>query len=247
MAVHYERHGSAAVITIDRPDRRNAIDWATAELLSRAWRRFDLDGDAVVGVLTGSGGMFSSGADLKDFDLTERPEGWLGFTRMHAAKPTLAAVEGHCVAGGLEMALWCDMRVAGDGARFGFLERRFGVPLVDGGTQRLPQVVGLSRALDLIMTGRVVEADEAYRIGLADRIVPQGDALETALELAEIIAAFPQATVRSDRAAVYEGLGKPIEDGLALEARRGRGLADVATEAAALFTAGAGRGGSALS
>ena len=246
MAVHYERIGSAAVITIDRPERKNAVDWSTAELLSRAWRRFDLDGDAVVAILTGAGGTFSAGADLKDFDLVDRPEGWLGFTRLHSVKPTLAAVEGHCVAGGLEMALWCDLRVAGEGSHFGFLERRFGVPLMDGGTQRLPRIVGLSRALDLIMTGRTIDSAEAHRIGLVDRVAPAGLALDAALELAETIASFPQATLRRDRAAVYEGLARSVEEGLAVEAQLGSEVIDVAAAGAARFAAGAGRSGTPL-
>ena len=237
MAVLYERIGSAAVITIDRPETRNAVDWATAELLSRAWRRFDLDGEALVGILTGAHGTFSSGADLKAFDLVERPEGWLGFTRLHSAKPTIAAVEGHCVAGGLEMALWCDLRVAGAGAVFGCFERRHGVPLLDGGTQRLPRLVGLSRALDLIMTGREVHSGEALAIGLVDRVVPDGRALDTALELAASIAGFPQETLRADRASVYEGLGRPLEEGLAAEARLGRAVLRYAEAGAARFVA----------
>jgi enoyl-CoA hydratase len=238
MAVHYERIGSAAVITIDRPETKNAVDWATAELLSRAWRRFDLDGEALVGVLTGADGTFSSGADLEAFDLVERPEGWLGFTRLHSAKPTLAAVEGHCVAGGLEMAVWCDLRVAGAGSVFGCFERRHGVPLVDGGTQRLPRLVGLSRALDLIMTGREVHSGEALAIGLVDRVVPDGDALDAALALAELIAGFPQETLRADRASVYEGLGRPPEEGLSAEARLGREVLQYAEAGAARFAAG---------
>lgn len=238
MAVHYERSGCAAVITIDRPESKNAVDWATAELLSRAWRRFDLDGEALVGILTGAHGSFSSGADLKAFDLVERPEGWLGFTRLHSVKPTIAAVEGHCVAGGLEMALWCDLRVAGAGSVFGCFERRHGVPLVDGGTQRLPRLVGLSRALDLIMTGREVHSGEALAIGLVDRVVPDGEALDAALGLAEAIAGFPQETLRADRASVYEGLGRPLEEGLATEARLGREVLQYAEAGAARFAAG---------
>jgi enoyl-CoA hydratase len=246
MAVGYERIGPVAIITVDRPERKNAIDWATAELLGRAWRQFDLDEEAVVGILTGEGGTFCAGADLKSFDLVERPEGWLGFTRLHSAKPTLAAVEGHCVAGGLEMALWCDMRIAAETAVFGFLERRFGVPLLDGGTQRLPRIVGLSRALDLILTGRQVDAAEAHRMGLVDRVVPEAGARDAALEVATEIARFPQQTLRSDRAAVYEGLGRSLEEGLAVEARLGRAALDEAAEGAARFADGAGRSGAAL-
>lgn len=243
MSVHYEVRGPTALITIDRPERRNAINLETADLLQRAWERFDTDEQAVVGVLTGAGGVFSAGADLKDFDLIDRPEGFLGFTRMIVSKPTIAAVEGYCVAGGLEMALWCDLRVAGEGAVFGCFERRFGVPLVDGGTQRLPRIVGLSRALDMILTGRPVDAGEAIDIGLADRISPAGSALDTALELADLIAAFPQTTVRSDRLAVLEGLGRPPAEGLAIERRHGLGVLDTAAKGAARFEEGSGRSG----
>ena len=243
MSVHYEVRGPTALITIDRPERRNAINLETADLLQRAWQRFDADEQAVVGVMTGAGGVFSAGADLKDFDLIDRPDGFLGFTRMIVSKPTIAAVEGYCVAGGLEMALWCDLRVAGEGAVFGCFERRFGVPLVDGGTQRLPRIVGLSRALDMILTGRPVDAGEAIDIGLADRLSPAGSALDTALELADLIAAFPQSTVRSDRLAVLEGLGRPPAEGLAIERRHGLGVLDTAAKGAARFEEGSGRSG----
>ena len=243
MAVHYEQIGSVAVITIARPHRRNAIDRATAAALGEAWLRFDADDEALVGVLTGSGGNFSAGADLKEFDLEETTGGWLGFTRTRVGKPTIAAVSGHCVGGGLEMALWCDLRVVGEDAVLGCFERRFGVPLADGGTQRLPRIVGLSRALDMILAGRPVAADEAHRIGLADRLVAPGRELAEALDLAETIASFAQATVRSDRAAVYEGLGIPIAAGLQLEADLGRTVLDTAVEGAARFAAGEGRGG----
>jgi len=194
-------------------------------------------------VLTGAGGTFSAGADLQAFDLEDRPEGFLGFTRLTLTKPAIAAVEGHCVAGGLEMALWCDLRVAGGGAVFGCFERRWGVPLVDGGTQRLPRIVGLGRALDLILTGRPVDAAEASRIGLVDRLVPAGAALDEAIVLAEQIASFPQATLRSDRAAVLGGLGLPLADGLALERSLGIEVLDVARDGARRFAAGEGRHG----
>ena len=243
MSVRYRRSGHAAVITIDRPERRNAVDLATAEALLRAWRDFNADPTALVGVLTGEGGVFCAGADLLAFDLADRPEGWLGFTRTMASKPTIAAVAGHCVAGGLELALWCDLRVAGTDAVFGCYQRRFGVPLADGGTQRLPRLVGLGRALDLILTGRRVDAEEAWRMGLIDRLVPAGTELEEALRLAEAIASFPQETLRSDRRCVYEGLGRPLEDGLALEAAAARGVLAEAVAGAARFAAGEGRSG----
>jgi len=243
VSVRYRRSGHAAVITIDRPERRNAVDLATAEALLRAWRDFNADPTALVGVLTGEGGVFCAGADLLAFDLADRPEGWLGFTRTMASKPTIAAVAGHCVAGGLELALWCDLRVAGTDAVFGCYQRRFGVPLADGGTQRLPRLVGLGRALDLILTGRRVDAEEAWRMGLIDRLVPAGTELEEALRLAEAIASFPQETLRSDRRCVYEGLGRPLEDGLALEAAAARGVLAEAVAGAARFAAGEGRSG----
>jgi len=243
VSVRYERVGSAAVITIDRPERRNAIDRATAEGLLRAWRDFDADSTALVGILTGAGGYFCAGVDLVALDLVEQPEGWLGHTRAAVSKPTIAAVAGYAVAGGLELALWCDLRVAGAGAVFGCYERRFGVPLADGGTQRLPRVVGLGRALDMILTGRPVDAEEAWRIGLVDRLVPAGSELAEALRLAEALAAFPQETMCSDRRCVYEGLGRPLEEGLAVEAAAARWVLSEAVAGAARFAAGEGRSG----
>jgi enoyl-CoA hydratase len=242
MAVEYERRGPVAVVTIDRPQRRNAIDDATAEALGDAFERFD-DDDALVAVLTGSEDTFSAGADLKAMDLEDRPEGWLGFTRTRVSKPTIAAVEGHCVAGGLEMALWCDLRVASREAVFGCFERRFGVPLVDGGTQRLPHVVGLGRALELILTGRELDAETAKEWGLVNRLAPEGGALEAAVEMGEVIAQFPQATVRTDREAVYDGLGSTLEQGLAAEGWHGSRALETAVEGADRFAGGEGRGG----
>jgi len=242
MAVEYERRGPVAVVTIDRPQRRNAIDDATAEALGDAFERFD-DDDALAAVLTGSEDTFSAGADLKAMDLEDRPEGWLGFTRTRVSKPTIAAVEGHCVAGGLEMALWCDLRVASREAVFGCFERRFGVPLVDGGTQRLPHVVGLGRALELILTGRELDAETAKEWGLVNRLAPAGEALKTALEMGEVIAQFPQATVRTDREAVYDGLGSTLEQGLAAEGWHGSRALETAVEGADRFAGGEGRGG----
>jgi enoyl-CoA hydratase len=247
MTVTYERRGNVAVISIDRPEVRNAVDRATAAALGEAWRRFDADSSANVGVLHGRGGNFSSGADLKAFDLEDGPDGFLGFTRMRVGKPTIAAVEGYCVAGGLEMALWCDLRVAGASAVFGCFERRFGVPLVDGGTQRLPQIVGLGLALEMILTGRPVEAEEAHAIGLVNSVVSDGDALAYALMLAGRIAGSPQVTLRSDRMAVLEGLGTSLEDGLEIERRSGGGVMDVASRGAAQFASGAGRAGTPVS
>ncbi|HEY5683781.1 MAG TPA: crotonase/enoyl-CoA hydratase family protein [Acidimicrobiia bacterium] len=243
MTVSYERRGQVAVITIDRPDVRNAVDRATAAALGEAWRRFEVDQHAHVGILHGRGGNFSSGADLKAFDLEDGPDGFLGFTRMQIGKPTIAAVEGYCVAGGLEMALWCDLRIAGASAVFGCFERRFGVPLVDGGTQRLPRIVGLGLALEMILTGRSVEAEEAHAIGLVNTVVSDGDTLAYAVMMAERIAASPQDTLRSDRMAVLDGLGRPIGEGLELERHYGFSVMDVAARGAVRFTAGAGRAG----
>jgi enoyl-CoA hydratase len=240
--VTYERRGPVAVVTIDRPDRRNAVDAATADALADARERF-ADGDADVMVLTGAGGQFSAGADLQAFDLEDRPEGYLGLTRTRVDKPTVAAVEGYCVAGGLELALWCDLRVAAEDATFGCLERRFGVPLVDGGTQRLPRVVGLGRALDMMVTGEEIDAETAERWGLVTRLAEPGEALSAAVELAERVASFPQATLRADLASTYDGLGESLERGLELEAERGAEVLDVAAAGAERFAAGEGRGG----
>jgi len=237
--------GDVAVVTIDRPEARNAIDAKTADELNDAWNRFD-EGDAKVGVLTGAGETFCAGADLKKMNLDDDEDGYLGISRVRVGKPTVAAVEGHCVAGGLELVLWCDLRVASETAVFGCFERRYGVPLVDGGTQRLPRVVGLGRALDMIETGRPVEADEAHDWGLANRVTDEGEALESAVETAERIASFPQETVRTDRASVYDGLGTPIEEGLKIEAWHGSRSMTTGVEGARRFAEGEGRGGEGL-
>lgn len=246
MSVDYQRRGRVAVITVDRPGVRNAIDRATARALGDAWRTFDTDDRVDVGVLYGAGGHFSAGADLKAFDLVDDPAGYLGFTRLTVGKPTLAAVEGYCVAGGLEMALWCDLRIAAENAVFGCLERRFGVPLVDGGTVRLPRIVGLGVALEMILTGREVPADEALVIGLANQVVPSGTTLDRAVALGEEIAAHPQPTVRSDRASVLGGMGLATSEALALERRLGGGVMDTAAAGADRFAGGAGRGAAAV-
>lgn len=234
--------GDLAVVTIDRPDARNAIDGKTADELNEAWTRFD-EGEAKVGVLTGAGGTFCAGADLKKMDLEDGPDGYLGMSRMRVGKPTVAAVEGHCVAGGLELALWCDLRVAAEGAVFGCFERRYGVPLVDGGTQRLPRVIGLGRALEMIETGRSVETDEAHDWGLVNEVAEEGGALDSAVETAERIASFPQDTVRTDRASVYDGLGESLDDGMRIEAWHGSRSLATGFEGAQRFAEGEGRGG----
>jgi enoyl-CoA hydratase len=243
--VRYERDGPVAIVTVDRPARRNAIDYETSQRLLDAFTRAE-GSDAAVAVLTGSEGTFSAGADLKAMDLQDSPEGWLGFTRTRCAVPVIAAVEGHCVAGGIEMALWCDIRVAARGATFGCFERRFGVPLVDGGTQRLPRVVGLGRALDMILTGRAVDAETAERWGLATRLADEGEALATAVELGKRLAGFPQETMLSDRDAVYDGLGTPLQQGLGLEGWHGSRVLRTAEAGAERFAGGEGRGGAGI-
>src|SRR3989440_9773603 len=219
-AVSYQRRGSTALVTIDRQHRRNAVDGPTAAALHDAYLRFEADDDARALVLTGAGDVaFCAGADLKATDTfverLESAEGPMGFTRLAASKPTIAAISGFCLAGGLELALWCDLRIAAEGSTLGFPERRWGVPLIDGGTQRLARIVGLGRALDLILTGRLVGAEEALAMGLLTEIVPPGQHLARALEAAEGLAQYPQETLRTHRRARPEGVGPPPAGGLA--------------------------------
>jgi enoyl-CoA hydratase len=247
-AVRYERHGAAAVVTIDRQHRRNAVDGPTAASLHDAYLRFEADEEARALVLTGAGGVsFCAGADLKATDtFVERlmsEEGPMGFTRLTPSKPTIAAISGFCLAGGLELALWCDLRIATEGSTLGYPERRWGVPLIDGGTQRLPRIVGLGRALDLILTGRMVGAGEALAMGLLTEVVPPGAHLERALALAQGLAGFPQRTMLADRRAAIEGLGMTLAEGLALEAKAGPEVFKDGARGAARFAAGEGRGG----
>jgi enoyl-CoA hydratase len=209
------------IVRIDQAEVRNAVNSATAERLHDAFVAFDADDDARVAVLTGDEAAFSAGANLRDLPRL-RDSGPLGPTRLRLGKPVIAAIEGWCVAGGMELAAWCDLRVAGNTARFGCLERRWGVPLIDGGTYRLPRIVGLGRALDLILTGREIGAPEAERLGFVDRLVPAGTALDAAVELATQIAAAPWRAVVNDRAAVYDGLGLGLIEALANEDRLGR-------------------------
>ena len=246
--VRYERVGAAAVLTIDRPHRRNAVDGPTAERLLEGVEAFEADDGARVLVLTGAGAIsFCSGADLKALDTyagrLSLPDGPMGFTRRTPTKPTIAAIGGWCLAGGLELALWCDLRVAAQGSTLGFPERRWGVPLIDGGTQRLPRIVGMGRALDLILSGRLVGTDEALAMGLLTEVVPAGEHLARALEMAEGLASFPQETMLADRRAALEGLGLPLADGLALEAQAGPAVFADAVAGAARFAGGEGRGG----
>ena len=243
--LRYERVGAAALLTIDRPQRRNAIDAAAAELFRQGLRDFEADEGARVLVLTGAGGeAFCAGADLRAMDLdVDHPDGPMGPTRLTPAKPAIAAIDGWCLAGGVELALWCDLRIATPGSTFGLFERRWGVPLVDGGTQRLPRVVGMGRALELILTGRPVKADEAKEIGLVNELAEPGRHLDRALELADRIASFPQETMLADRRAAIEGFGLPLADGIALEHKLGREVLHVAVEGAQRFSAGEGRHG----
>jgi enoyl-CoA hydratase len=252
----YERVGAAAVLTITRPERRNAVDAATAEGLREGFDRFEADDDARVLILAGEGPeAFCAGADLKALAqavgagvdplewLPRFPDGPLGFTRLQASKPTIAAISGWCLAGGLELALWCDLRIATEDAKLGFTERRFGVPLIDGGTQRLPRIVGMGRALEMILTGRIVDVGEALSWGLVNEVVSHGSHLDRALEMAEGLAAFPQTTMLSDRRAAIEGAGLPFTQGLELEAELGRNAVETGAKGAARFAAGEGRGG----
>jgi len=249
-AVRVERSGPVTTVVLSRPERRNAVDGPTAAALAAAFRAFDADDDAAVAVLHGEGGVFCAGADLTAIG-TERgnhvaPTGDapMGVSRLRLSKPVIAAVSGHAVAGGLELALWCDLRVVDETAVFGVFCRRWGVPLIDGGTVRLPRLIGTSRAMDLILTGRPVDAQEALSFGLANRVVPAGQALAAAQELARQLAAFPQVCLRSDRASVLDVEG--LDEDAALLSEYAHGQLPLATETqagAARFTAGAGRHG----
>jgi enoyl-CoA hydratase len=251
MSVRYEMDGPVAVVTIDRPEVRNAVDRPTARALAEAFRRFEQDDGAAVAVLTGAGGTFCAGADLKAVALGRGNrvaldgDGPMGPTRMELSKPVIAAVEGHAVAGGLELAVWCDLRVAAIDATFGVYCRRWGVPLVDGGTVRLPRLIGQSHALDLILTGRGVSGEEALRMGLANRLVPSGSALEAAVALATALARFPQGCLRSDRRSALEQWGLTHSEAMAHETALG--LEVIASgetrQGAARFAGGAGRHG----
>lgn len=249
--VRYEISGAAVIVTIDRPGVRNAVDGATAAELASAFRRFEADENAAVAILTGAAGTFCAGADLKAVSsargnpVAVDGDGPMGPTRMCLAKPVVAAVEGYAVAGGLELALWCDLRVAARDAVFGVFCRRWGVPLVDGGTVRLPRIVGHGVAMDMILTGRPVSGKEALQIGLANRLTEPGKALEVALTLARDIAAFPRRCMLSDRASAYEQWDLPLADALVNETRRGIEVIDSGetTAGAARFASGKGRHG----
>ena len=236
MTVHFDTDGPIAIVTLDRPEVRNAIDLPTATALADAMRRFSADESLLVAVITGANGTFCAGNDMKSMREPGAPhapriqpdgDGPVGPTRMLLDKPTIAAVEGHAVAGGLELAAWCDLRVAAENAVFGVYCRRWGIPLMDGGTIRLTRLIGHSHALDLILTGRGVSGEEALRMGIANRLVPPGKALEKALELARQLAALPQAALRSDRLSSYEQWSRELPDALHNEYEHG--LATVRT------------------
>jgi enoyl-CoA hydratase len=251
MIVRFDMDGTVAVVTLDRPLARNAVDGPTAAALADAFRAFDRDPALSVAVLTGAGGTFCAGADLKAFGTPQQnrlqPEGDgpMGPTRLLLSKPVLAAVEGHAVAGGLELALWCDLRIAARDAVFGVFCRRFGVPLVDGGTVRLPRLVGMGRALDLILTGRSVGGEEALAMGLVDRLVEPGQALDGALALARELAALPQRCLRSDRLSAHRQWDLDLGAALAREFEQGMEVvrSGETAEGAARFAEGAGRHG----
>ncbi|MGB0219429.1 MAG: crotonase/enoyl-CoA hydratase family protein [Sinimarinibacterium flocculans] len=228
-SVLVERRAPLVVVTINRPQARNAVDGPTAQQLAEAFRAFDADDALRVAILTGAGGHFCAGADLKALGtaparanrIDAAGDGPMGPSRLRLSKPVIAAVSGYAVAGGIELACWCDLRVADVSAVFGVFCRRFGVPLIDGGTVRLPRLIGMSRALDLILTGRAVDAQEAYAMGLANRVVPAGQALAEAEKLALQIAAFPQQCMRNDRASAYEQWGMTQDAAIANEFERG--------------------------
>lgn len=251
MTVRIERDAAILTITIDRPARRNAVDRPTAEALSAAFREFEQDDEARVAILTGAGGTFCAGADLHAFSegrgnrLEPDGDGPMGPSRMSLTKPVIAAIAGHAVAGGLELALWCDLRVAESDATLGVFCRRFGVPLIDGGTVRLPRIVGLGRALDLILTGRPVAADEALAMGLVNRVAAPGRSLEAARELARQIAAFPWHCLINDRRSVYEQAGQDEASALRREFELGRETlaSGESLRGAQDFAAGRGRHG----
>jgi enoyl-CoA hydratase len=253
VTVQVTRDDRVVVVTIDRPEVRNAVDGPTAAALAEAFRAFDADDDVDVAVLTGAGGTFCAGADLKavaagrgnrvDEDLTV--DGPMGPTRLDLGKPVIAAVEGHAVAGGLELAIWCDLRVAASDATFGVYCRRWGVPLIDGGTVRLPRLIGHSRAMDLILTGRGVGGDEAVQMGLVNRLAEPGGALDAAVELAHQLSAFPQGCLRSDRRSAIDQWGLEHDDAMAREIQLGLVplRSGESVDGASRFAAGAGRHG----
>jgi enoyl-CoA hydratase len=251
MEVETEKRGRTLIVALNRPERRNAVDSKTASLLANSFEQFDADSQLDVAVLTGYGGTFCAGFDLKEFAntnvdrLPQEGNSPMGPTRMRLSKPVIAAIEGYAVAGGMELALWCDLRVAARTAVMGIFCRRFGVPLVDLGTTRLPRLIGQSRALDLILTGRPVSADEAYTMGLVNRVAEPGEALAMSIKLAEEMSAFPQTCMRNDRLSVLEQWDLNEAEAIANELKRGRQtlMSGEAKAGATAFDAGKGRHG----
>jgi enoyl-CoA hydratase len=250
MTVYVEKDGPVTIIILSRPEVRNAVDHETAKALAEAFRSFETNKEAKVAVFSGDRGQFCAGADLKKIAggtpnrIEPEGDGPMGPTRMQLSKPVIAAISGYAVAGGLELALWCDLRVMEEDAVLGVFCRRWGVPLIDGGTVRLPRLIGLSRALDLILTGRPVEAHEALQMGLVNRVVPKGKARESAIELAHQIAAFPQTCLRGDRLSAIEQFDLSFEQAMANEFKHGlRSLKKEAVTGATRFAKGAGRHG----
>jgi enoyl-CoA hydratase len=253
--IQVTRQGAVTIVSINRAQARNAVDRVTAQLLADAFRDFDADPKAAVAVLHGQHGTFCAGADLKAWNdearrnrLGPEGDGPMGPSRMLLTKPVVAAISGHAVAGGLELALWCDLRVVERSAVLGVFCRRFGVPLIDGGTVRLPRLIGLSRALDLILTGRSVGGDEALAMGLANRVVDDGESLQAAIALAEQLAALPQTCMRNDRRSAYEQFGMGLDEALAHEYALGQQTlaSGEASHGTSLFASGAGRSGKRL-
>jgi len=252
--VRVEKSGDVTTVVLHRPSVRNAVDRPTAQALADAFRAFEADASASAAVLFGDGGTFCAGADLKAVAsgdearfnrMDPEGDGPMGPSRMLLSKPVVAAIAGHAVAGGLELALWCDLRVMEEDAVLGVFCRRFGVPLIDGGTIRLPRLIGLSRALDLVLTGRAVKADEALAMGLVNRVVPKGQARAAAEALAAELAAFPQECLRADRRSAYEGLGLPLESAMRMEFDRGSRVVTLeSVSGARRFAGGEGRHGS---
>ncbi|MEZ0153369.1 MAG: crotonase/enoyl-CoA hydratase family protein [Candidatus Reddybacter sp.] len=251
MSVSIEKNGPVTTIILDRPQARNAVDRPTAEALAEAFRQFDADEEALVAVFYGANGTFCAGADLKALAdesrrnrIAVQGDGPMGPSRMLLSKPVIGAISGYAVAGGLELALWCDMRIVEEDAIFGVFCRRWGVPLIDGGTVRLPRIIGLGRAMDLILSGRAVDAQEAYLMGLANRVVTTGTAREEAEALAHDIAQFPQHCLRNDRLSVYEQQGLILEAALQNEFKRSEESLRVdGLKGASQFAAGKGRHG----
>ena len=250
MPISVERDGPVTTVLIDRPEARNAVNREMAAALADAFRAFDADPAALVGVFAGAGGTFCAGYDLKAAatgdlgGVTPDGDGPMGPTRMRLGKPVIAAIAGYAVAGGLELALWCDLRIVEEDAVLGVFNRRWGVPLIDGATVRLPRLIGLGRALDLILTGRPVHAEEALTMGLANRVVPRGQSRQAAESLARELARFPQVCLRQDRLATYEGLDLPFADAMTNELKHGLvSLTAGSAEGARRFAEGAGRHG----